>query len=508
MSRNGNFGQGVNSLNSNGLTELVDEILNQASLGEGYVIVRAQSRREWSLRLTNGRLERVATAWDEGLGVQAFTLRGASGFASADVLSLETGLRLVERALSLAQRNEALGADKNREIWEAKPLHANRDNLVRSFEETPLPELQTLCLEIHAGVRRVFPGAIWQSSFRQVEDHWCIGRSDGTRVSYSIPRVVLMHQGTVHEEGKSASTLVHRSGTDARVLLKEQVERTLEREAAERAEFARAVCTAPFLQPGHYPLVIDYGLAKGLAHEAFGHAVESDHMQESVLGEQGKLKRGLKVARSGVHIIDGPLAGDWADQPFSANGLPRETVQIVRNGILEAGLGDIFSAAEAGMEVSGAGRAESYAHVPLPRMSNIRLIVDESVALNKCGSLMGDMVQLREALLERGEIKAGEKTLLLIGYRGGQVNPKTGDFVFQCEGIVDLGDEALRIYRPSIFSGKILSALQAIKLGVGERAFDAIGTCGKGGQAVSSSGGSSRFVFLEVNDQVSLGGEG
>lgn len=495
-------------MQQNELAILVDAILKKVAHGDGYVIVRAESRRERSLRLSNGRLERVATGGDEGLGVQVFTAQGVSGFAAADVLSLETGLRLVERALSLARRNERLGAKKNREIWKARFLRAEAKSPARSFGEVPLAELQTRCVALHEGVRKAFPEAVWQSSFRQVEDSWCIGRSDGTRVSFTIPRAVLMHQGTVHQEGKSASTLVHRSGTDAQILGEEQADHRLEREAAERAELARAVSTAPFLASGHYPLVIDYGLAKGLAHEAFGHAVESDHMQESVLGEQGKLKRGLKVARPSVHILDGPLPGDWAYQPFSANGLLRETVRIVQNGILKAGLGDIFSAAEAGMAVSGAGRAESYAHVPLPRMTNIRLIVDETAEFQESGTLMGDVRRMREALLERGEIKAGEKTLLLLGYRGGQVNPKTGDFVFQCEGIVDLGDEDLRIYRPSIFSGKILSALQAIKLGVGAEAFDAIGTCGKGGQSVPSSGGSSRFIFLEVSDQVSLGGEG
>ncbi|MHB1652096.1 MAG: TldD/PmbA family protein [Desulfitobacteriaceae bacterium] len=488
------------------LREMVRGILKEYE-EDGYVIIRAEARREWGLRFSDGRLERVSTGREEGMGIQAFTPSGVSGFASADILSSASGRRLMERALALANRNEGLGAEGNTEIWKAKLVQEALPNPAnRSFAEMPLNQLTEVLSSLHISLIKSCQEAIWQTSYRQVEDMWCIGRSDGSLVSYVIPRAVLMHQGTVHRDGKNASSLVHRSGTDMGILLDEQADHHLEHEAAERAGFSAKVCEAPFLSPGHYPVVIDYGLAKGLAHEAFGHAVESDHMQESVLGDNGKLKRGLRVARPGIHIIDGPLQGDWAYQPFSANGLPRETVWIVRDGVLEKGLGDIFSAEEAGIPVSGAGRAESYAHIPLPRMSNIRLVVGDVIPLPE-GDLMEDAENVRQALLAREEIKQGEKTLLLVGYRGGQVNPKTGDFVFQCEGIIDIGAEALPIYRPSIFSGKILSALQAIKLGLGEETYDAIGTCGKNGQAVPSSGGSNRYLLLEADRQVSLGGE-
>lgn len=120
---------------------------------------------------------------------------------------------------------------------------------------------------------------------------------------------------------------------------------------------------------------------------------------------------------------------------------------------------------------------------------------------------MDEVKAVRDTLLQHGELKEGEKNLLLLGYRGGQVNPKTGDFVFQCDGIIDVADPALPIYQPSIFSGKILSALQAIRGGLGEGCYDAIGTCGKGGQSVTSSGGSHRYLLMDADQQVSLGGE-
>lgn len=491
-----------------GLQALVRFVVAEARDFEGYVVVRAQTRREWGMRLSNGKFQRVSTGGDSGLGVQVFTKDGTSGFATSDVLEEGIGRKLVEKAIRLARRNEEIGTERNRRIWEAPLVQEEGENPARKgFGEIPLVDLEEMVMTLHSSLRAVYPEGAWQTSYRQVEEMWCIGRTDGTLVSFVVPRAVLMHQGTVRDQGRAQSTLVHRSGMDATVLIEELADRVLEKKAVDRAEFAKAVCGAPQLPSGHYPLIIDYGLAKGLAHEAFGHAVESDHMNESVLGEKGKLRKGLRVARPGVTIIDGPLVGDWAYQPYSANGLPRETVTIVRDGILEAGLGDVFSADEAGMPVTGAGRAESYSNIPLPRMSNIRLLVDRMLPLTPAERLMDEVKAVRETLLEHGELCDGEKNLLLLGYRGGQVNPKTGDFVFQCDGIIDASDPNLPIYQPSIFSGKILSALEAIRGGLGEGCYDAIGTCGKGGQSVPSSGGSHRYLLLDADQQVSLGGE-
>lgn len=493
-------------MNRKNIREIVREILSDKS--SHTFIVRAQSKREWGMRLSNGRFEQVSTSWPSGIGVQAFTKEGASGFASVDVLTVEAGKEALKRALALAERNSKIGAELNREIFKAPPVEEDaKSPATLEFTHFSLAQLQDQVLFLHKQLVEKSPENSWQTSYRQVEDTWCIGRSDGTLVSFVIPRVVLMHQGTVRVDGRAKSALVQRSGVDADVLIREKEDRDLEKRVIARAEFAKEVLKAPVLPSGHYPLIVDYGLAKGLAHEAFGHAVESDHMKESVLGENGKLKKGLQVARPGVHIIDGPLVGDWAFQPYSANGLIRETVEIVKDGVLQAGLGDIFSAEEAGMPVSGAGRAESYGHVPLPRMTNIRLKVDQEIPLTAFGSsLMEEVRQIRDTLQEAGELQTNEKHLLLLGYRGGQVNPKSGDFVFQCDGIVDVADPNLRIYQPSIFSGKILSALQAIRAGLGQGVYDAIGTCGKGGQSVPSSGGSHRYLLLDKDENVSLGG--
>ncbi len=474
-----------------------------------YIIVRTQSRREIAVLFNNGRLENISTTTEKGMGVQAFTAKGACGLASANEIGDEMGRKLAEKASDLAVENERIGCELNDLIYKLSPNVSDLpSNASYNFDSLTPEELKGKIASIHQILLGVKPndGYIsWQTSYRQVEDHWCIGRSDGTLVSFNIPRTVLFHQGTIKKGNSGQSFSVYRSGVDIGILIAEHNDNQLLKEAKEKCILIEKVSQAPLIPAGSYSIIIDHGLAKGLAHEAFGHAVESDLVEESVLSENGKLKIGLEISGKEVDIIDGSLNGDWAYQPYSANGEKRQTVAIVKNGILKQGLGDVFSAAKSGMEATGAGRAEYYGSVPLPRMTNIRLISRNHISLPPSDGLEEEIINIRK-VLDAQNLLAEDHHFLLLGYRGGQVNAKTGDFVFQCDGAVNLSDPTLPVYRPGIFSGKILSVLKSVTLSLGEERYDAIGTCGKAGQKVPSSGGGSGYIVLTKNDQVRLGG--
>lgn len=489
------------------IREIVEECTFRKD--EGYLIVRAQTTREITLKFNNGRIENISTGSESGMGIQAFTPDGACGFASANVIEKKTAGQLVNKAMNLAIENQKIGCELNKQIFSAV---ATRDELLKKtnydFERFSPEQLKDMIASIHIKLLEIksdHAAIAWQTSYRQVEDFWCIGRTDGTLVSFFIPRTVLFHHGTTKQDNQGQSFSVQRSGVDAGVLLSEHEDRVLHRRAKDKADFIQKVNRAFLIPSGNYPLVIDYGLAKGLAHEAFGHAVESDLIQESVLSEKGKLQKGLVISSSGVDIIDGSIEGDWAYQPYSANGQKRETVAVVKDGILQQGLGDIFSAEKAGIENTGAGRSEYYGSLPLPRMTNIRLVTAKTVPLPKESKLEEEIQSLR-TILEREGLLEKDYHFLLLGYRGGQVSIKTGNFVFQCDGAVNLADPSLKVYKPGIFSGKILSVLESVKIGLGQERYDSIGTCGKAGQMVPSSGGGSRYILLERNENVKLGG--
>ena len=494
-------------MDSDKIRELVKQTVSEVK--QGYLIVRAQMRKEISLKFSNGQIENLYTDTESGMGVQAFTPQGASGFASANVLALERAKELARMALELASKNQSIDCELNTEIFSVSPTVAEVPSSAKyPFEHFSPEELQQIVSSIHnklLNIKLETGSVAWQTVYRQIEDFWCIGRSDGTLVSFTVPRTVLLHQGTVKDAGYGQSFTVTRSGVDGEILLAEQADGSLHLQAEDKARFIQRVCKAPQIPSGSYPLVIDYGLAKGLAHEAFGHAVESDLLEESVLGFEGKLRIGAVISKPGVDIIDGPLERDWAYQPYSANGQIRKTVAIVKDGVLKQGLGDIFSAAKAGVEITDAARAEYFGVVPLPRMTNIRLIVQDNIPLNNTNNLNQVIKSIREALLSRRMLEK-DYHFLLLGYCGGQVNSKTGDFVFQCEGAVNLADPELTVYQAGIFSGKILAVLEAVKCSLGTPRYDAIGTCGKAGQMVPSSGGGSGYIMLDKNQNIKIGG--
>jgi TldD protein len=485
----------------------VTAALQRASQLGVHVIARFQDAQYRSFTFQDGTIEGQSGRRSRGIGVHAVTSEGWLGFASSDATDPRTVAQLVDMAAAAARTSGRFGADVNRAIFEveAQPVH-----LVPSPAEAAdgrsMEAHQRAVRDVHEEARGEAGTAPLRTSHSVTDVEWRIARSDGTDVQFSTPNAYVSHELTVRGSSGAVAARASLSGGDARILTDAEPRRRLAQRFRVSRDRAVQTVDAPSAPSGPARLVIDYALAKGLAHEAFGHASESDGMETSLLGAEGRLKVGERVAPADVSIIDGPLVGDFAYQPISANGLTRETVSIVDHGVLRAGLGDLFSAGQAGMPVSGACRAESVFSGPLPRMTNIRIEVDQPLPLVMPFDEVTPAV-LRGVLQQHGLLNTRARTLYLSGYRGGQVNPKTGDFVFNCAAIYDLTD-GVRACKPAIFSGRSLSALQSIIAGLGPLYLDAMGFCGKSGQTVPSSGGSHAFLVLERNPDVSIGGEG
>jgi TldD protein len=186
-------------------------------------------------------------------------------------------------------------------------------------------------------------------------------------------------------------------------------------------------------------------------------------------------------------------------------GIQRQTVKIVDHGVLRAGLADIFSADKAGVQYTGAERVGNFYQLPIARMTNIRIEMDDPIPIDiPFEEIKPD--NLYRILIERQLVAPGEKVLYLTGFQGGQVNPAFGDFVFHCSGIYLLGERPL-LYRPAIFSGKVLSVLQSVITALGPLQIDAMGTCGKMGQSVPSCGGSHLLLLIAENPEIMIGGK-
>jgi TldD protein len=371
--------------------------------------------------------------------------------------------------------------------------------------EIDLAEVTRRLIELEAAIQERVAGVAVQVSYRAELDSWRIFRSDGTDVWFSVPRCTLgMRATSTGERARHGVSAVVFSTSPRLHQDASTIEQYLKRAEA-AARLARDLPDAPTHPAGSFPLVIDYALAKGLAHEAFGHASEADAYRSSILAHEGRFRVGEQVGAEHVSIVDEPLEGDHAWQPYSANGLERERAVLVDHGKLVDGLSDPWTAERGGVRLTGAARAESFHHAPQPRMSNIRIETDHPLPAPGEFEDYGPE-RVRDLLAQAGLFRRHPKLVYLSGYSGGQVNTATGDFVFHCKAIYDLSADGVAFFKPAIFSGSMFGALRSVRETFGPLKLDAVGYCGKWGQNVPSSGGSHYFLVLEPHETVRLGG--
>jgi TldD protein len=493
---------------------LLSDLLARSAAAGLYLIARAERHRSLALVANNGKIEEVRSGAGAGIGMHVFTGEGHSAFGCVDCLSEPEARPVLERTLRAAGTVSSIGATPNLGFMTAAPLAARIPAAGRiPFQAISIPGVQRLVLDLNRAAAGFESGLSVRTSLSFEREEWRVVRSDGTDANWVTTRFIASHAFTSSPASESrpaggsavATVRAAVSSADFDALDDPAVSRRLELRARTAARRARELPGAPrFEANGAVPLLIDYALAKGLAHEAFGHAAEADSFRSSVLAKDGRFRRGERVGRDGVSVIDEPIRGDHADQPISSNGERRRRVEIVKSGVLSDALTDLFSARAAGLESNGCERAESYASVPIPRMSNIRIEIAQAPPLPfPLEEMTPDRV--RDLLGDAGILGRYPKVVYLSGYTGGQVNPVQGDFIFNCQALYELTPARIALHQPSSFRGSILAALQSLAGGFGSLQLDAIGTCGKWGQSVPSCGGSHGFVFLEPNESVGIG---
>jgi TldD protein len=471
------------------------------------MIWRAQVREVRRVLVREGRPEDTAHNSSSGHGIQVFTDDGRTALASRDDFDPDAALGLLRGATRTARRSEAFGS-RPTPLPELDPVVERAiPGSASAFERLDLSRVTARLAEIEREVAARVPDVGLRVSFAADLDGWRVQRSDGADVTFVMPRCVLRldatHTGRDGTHGVGAAL----SAPDPDLPWDDDRVGVFLRRACLAARLVRDLPDAPVHPAGSFPLVIDYALAKGLAHEAFGHAAEADSYRSSVLAADGRFRKGEAVGPSHVSIVDEPVEGDHAWQPFSANGVRRARVVVVDHGRLRDGLSDPWSAEAGGVPLTGAARASSFRVPPLPRMSNIRIEVDDPLPAPGSFEDYGPL-EVRGLLDNAGILRRHPRVVFLSGYSGGQVNTATGDFVFNCKAIYELSGDGVRLHKPAIFSGSMFGAFGSIREAFGPLLLDAVGTCGKWGQSVPSSGGSHYFLFLEPDPTVRLGGKG
>lgn len=216
---------------------------------------------------------------------------------------------------------------------------------------------------------------------------------------------------------------------------------------------------------GTFDVVMGPGWPGILLHEAVGHGLEGDFNRKKTSAFAGLM--GQRVAAPGVTIIDdGTIPDRRGSITVDDEGTPASRTVLIEDGILKGYMQDRQNARLMGMEPTGNGRRQSYAHIPMPRMTNTIM-------------LGGDK--------EPGEILASVKDgIFAVNFGGGQVDITSGKFVFSCTEAYRIRDgKVAEPVKGAMLIGNGPDALTRVAMIGNDMQLDpGMGTCGKQGQGV------------------------
>jgi TldD protein len=255
---------------------------------------------------------------------------------------------------------------------------------------------------------------------------------------------------------------------------------SFEEKAEEAMKKSNELLGAKQIKAGTFPAVIDPILGGVFAHECIGHASEADLIMSnsSVL----KDKIGKAIGPEFLDIIDDGSLDRWGWCPFDSEGILGARTGIVEKGELKTYLHTRVSAREFGVQPTGNGRQQTFDSKIIPRMTN---------------TYIGPGNSTQEEIF-----RSVQEGYYLISSAGGQVEPSSGEFLFNAMEAFKItnGELGERVKGASL-SGDILASLHDIKL-VDKKLDFGVGFCGKSGQYVPVGTGGPHFKF----DKVMIGG--
>ena len=449
---------------------LVARHLSACDDGELYL----QYRSSEAFGFDDGRLKTADYNTETGFG-----LRGVSGEMTGFAHSNEISAAAIDRA---AQTLQLLDPAKG-----ARAAPPPRTNRAMYGAEDPLglipfADKVALCQKIDAAARARDPkvaqvSVSLQASWSVIE----IVRPDGF-VATDIRPLVRLNVGIVAQSGERRESGSH--GLGGRYLYDRLFDEAVWSRAIDLALGQALVNLESVAAPaGEMTVVCGPGWPGVLLHEAVGHGLEGDFNRKGTSAFAGRM--GQRVAAPGVTVIDeGTIPDRRGSLSIDDEGTPTGRTVLIEDGILKGFMQDRLNARLMGMAPTGNGRRESFAHAPMPRMTNTFMLGGED-----------DPAEL----LSR--VKNG---VFAKSFGGGQVDITSGKFVFSCTEayLIENGKLGAPIKGATLI-GDGPSVLTRVK-GIGnDMALDeGVGICGKGGQSVPAGVGQPTLLI----DGLTVGG--
>ena len=451
--------------------KIVAETIEGADDGELFL----EYREGEALMFDNGRLKTANFNTDQGFGLRAVAGE-ATGYAHSSDLS-EAALLRASDAVSAVKGGysgtlAAAPARTNHHLYgEENPINSP------GFEAKAklLQEIDAWLRDKDPRVRQVT--ASLASSWQHVE----ILRGDG-QVVRDIRPLVRMNVSVIVGDGDRQESGSYGAGGRKNFdeFLTEDSWQTAASEALRQALVNLEAIPAP---AGTFDIVLSSGWPGVMLHEAVGHGLEGDFNRKKTSAFAGLL--GQQVAAKGVTVVDdGTIAERRGSLTVDDEGTPSARNVLIEDGKLVGYMQDRQNARLMGMNATGNGRRESYAHQPMPRMTNTYMT-------------SGDMTP--EEII--ASVKNG---IYAVSFGGGQVDITSGKFVFGCTEAYMIEDgKVTQPIKGAMLIGNGPDAMHRVTMVGNDMKLDTgIGMCGKAGQGVPVGVGQPH---LRMN-QMTVGG--
>jgi len=410
-----------------------------------------------ALVFDDGRLKTASFDTTQGFGLRAVSAE-ATGYAHSTELS-EAALKRASAAVQAVKAGHTGTLDQapprtNRALYAA-------DNLVAASD---FAEKVSLLEEIDAYARgrddRVRQVSVSLAGEWQVVE---LIRADGETRRDIRPLVRLNVQVTAGDGERQENGSYGTGGRLAHdTYLNGETWRMVADEALRQALVNLDSVPAP---AGEMNVVLGPGWPGILLHEAVGHGLEGDFNRKKTSAFAGLM--GQRVASPGVTVVDdGTIAGRRGSLTIDDEGTPTSSTTLIEDGILVGYMQDRMNARLMGQTPTGNGRRQSYAHQPMPRMTNTYMLAGEA---------------------DPAEIIASVKDgLYAVSFGGGQVDITSGKFVFTCTEAYKIEDGKVGApVKGATLIGNGPDALTRVTMIGNDMELDpGIGTCGKQGQGV------------------------
>jgi TldD protein len=405
----------------------------------------------------DGRLKSASYDSAEGFGLRVVAGETA-GYAHASEIS-EPAIARAAASAALAKRGYAGVAAEGPRATNVK-LYGEDDPLANPSFSDKVALLQEIDAFARARDPRVAQVMASLAGERRTVE---ILRADGRLIRDVRPLVRVNVQITVEKDGRRENGM---SGAGGRASFEAWISPDKwQAQVDEALRQALINLEAEACPAGEMDVVLGPGWNGVLLHEAVGHGLEGDFNRKGVSAFSGRM--GEQVASKGVTVFDdGSLPGRRGSLTVDDEGTPTGRTILIEDGVLVGYMQDRQSARLMGMAATGNARRQSYAHLPMPRMTNT-------------GMLAGSH--------KREEMIASTKRGLYCGtLGGGQVDITNGKFVFQCTEAYLIEDGKITTpVKGATLIGDGPSALTRVTMIGDDFDFDpGIGVCGKAGQGV------------------------